>query len=55
MCFGPTEEDLRYLLRSASDRIPPELNDLGLSAADLVRHIAWDPEAACIAEELSNR
>jgi predicted N-formylglutamate amidohydrolase len=39
----------------ASKTIPPELNDLGLSAADLERHIAWDIGAADIAIFLAAR
>ena len=37
----------------ASNRIPPELGDLGLTSGDLSRHIAWDIGAARIAETLS--
>lgn len=37
----------------ASNRIPPELNNLGLPPAQLLRHIAWDVGAAGIAAELS--
>ena len=51
--LGPTAEST--FCDHASNHIPPELNDLGLSAADIARQIAWDPEAACIAEKLSNR
>ena len=39
----------------ASNFMPPELNNLGLSAEDLVRHIAWDIGAAVVAEILSDR
>ena len=38
----------------ASNHIPAELNGLGLDAADLARHIAWDIGAAGVARELSN-
>jgi predicted N-formylglutamate amidohydrolase len=38
----------------ASNHIPAELNALGLDAADLARHIAWDIGAAGVARELSN-
>jgi len=38
----------------ASNHIPEELNALGLDAADLARHIAWDIGAAGVARELSN-
>jgi predicted N-formylglutamate amidohydrolase len=37
----------------ASNHIPAELDNLGLPAAELERHIAWDIGAAGIAEELS--
>lgn len=39
----------------ASNKIPPELNGLGLSAADLERHIAWDIGAADVALFLAAR
>jgi len=39
----------------ASNHVPAELHDLGLPAAELNRHIAWDIGAAGIAEELSAR
>jgi len=39
----------------ASNRVPPELRDLGLPAAELQRHIAWDIGAAAIAEILAQR
>jgi predicted N-formylglutamate amidohydrolase len=38
----------------ASNRLPRALGDLGLSEADLMRHIAWDPGASPIAEELAS-
>jgi predicted N-formylglutamate amidohydrolase len=37
----------------ASRNIPVELDDLGLPAADLARHIAWDIGAAGVTEALS--
>ena len=37
----------------ASNHVPPELCHLGLPAAELERHIAWDIGAAGIATELS--
>ncbi len=37
----------------ASNFIPPELNNLGLPAAELERHIAWDIGAAGVTEALS--
>jgi predicted N-formylglutamate amidohydrolase len=38
----------------ASNRIPAELDNLGLPASDLDRHIAWDIGAAGVTAELSN-
>jgi predicted N-formylglutamate amidohydrolase len=37
----------------ASNYVPPELNDLGLPAFELARHIAWDIGAAGVTEQLS--
>ena len=37
----------------ASNYVPPELNDLGLRAEELQRHIAWDIGAAGVTEALS--
>lgn len=37
----------------ASDHIPSEFNDLGLSAAARHSHIAWDPGALAVAEAMS--
>ena len=37
----------------ASRRIPRALGDLGVSAADLQRHVAWDIGAAAVAARLS--
>ncbi|HEY1218308.1 MAG: N-formylglutamate amidohydrolase [Bryobacteraceae bacterium] len=37
----------------ASNRIPAELNDLGLPPSELARHIAWDIGAAGVTEALS--
>src|SRR6476659_6916598 len=34
--------------------IPPRLGDLGLRAAELARHIAWDPGMVGVADALSN-
>ena len=39
----------------ASNRLPRTLGNLGLSQADLVRHIAWDPGAADVADGLAAR
>jgi predicted N-formylglutamate amidohydrolase len=38
----------------ASKRVPAELENLGLPATELTRHIAWDIGAAGVSEELSN-
>ena len=37
----------------ASNRVPDELNQLGLPSAELARHIAWDIGAAGVTEALS--
>ena len=37
----------------ASNRVPDELNRLGLASAELARHIAWDIGAAGVTEALS--
>src|SRR6202022_2150769 len=37
-----------------SNRIPAELDNLGLPASELARHIAWDIGAAGVAAELSD-
>lgn len=37
----------------AANYVPPELNDLGLGAEELLRHIAWDIGAAGVTEALS--
>jgi predicted N-formylglutamate amidohydrolase len=37
----------------ASNHVPDEFGDLGLSRADLVRHIAWDPGAAPVAQRIA--
>ncbi len=39
----------------ASNRIPRRLGDLGLSEADLKRHIAWDVGAAAMARRVCER
>jgi predicted N-formylglutamate amidohydrolase len=39
----------------ASNLVPPELGDLGMPAAELKRHIAWDIGAAAIAGILAQR
>ena len=37
----------------ASNRIPPQYDDLGLSPSDRVRHIAWDPGALAVSMRLT--
>lgn len=37
----------------ASNHVPDEFADLGLSRADLSRHIAWDPGASPVAQRMS--
>ncbi len=37
----------------ASNFIPPELNDLGLTSDVLQSHVAWDPGALAVAKEMS--
>jgi predicted N-formylglutamate amidohydrolase len=39
----------------ASNRLPRALCNLGISEADLQRHIAWDPGAADVADQLAAR
>lgn len=39
----------------ASRVIPPELGDLGLDAAALASHIAWDPGALAVARAMARR
>lgn len=39
----------------ASNRIPEELNGLGLSAEQIGMHIAWDPGALPVSRELARR
>lgn len=39
----------------AGNAVPAVMNCLGLADEDLVRHIAWDPGAGAVAEELANR
>lgn len=54
--FVPGERrDLLLLCDHASNHIPPWANGLGLDAADLQRHIAWDIGAAGTARALAAR
>jgi predicted N-formylglutamate amidohydrolase len=39
----------------ASNRIPPEYGDLGLTRVQRLMHIAWDPGALAVALQLSDR
>jgi predicted N-formylglutamate amidohydrolase len=52
---GDYNRGLVIICDHASNAIPPELENLGLSAADLERHIAWDVGAAWVAAYLSAR
>lgn len=47
--------DLHWLVLCdhASNRVPPELCDLGLPRSELLRHIAWDIGAADVARRLA--
>jgi len=65
---GPIEDDetpveivnpdgsipLLIICDHASNRVPAALNDLGLSAAELNRHIGWDIGAAAVARKLAD-
>jgi len=53
-CFRPQGSSRIVLCCDhASNAIPTELNDLGLSPSDLTRHIAWDIGAAGVTRALS--
>jgi len=52
---GDYNRGLVVICDHASNVIPPELKNLGLSAPDLQRHIAWDIGAAQVAAHLSTR
>lgn len=47
--------DFVLVCEHASNTIPAGLNNLGLTAADLERHIAWDPGALDVAREMARR
>ena len=47
--------ELLVLCDHASNAMPADLSDLGLSIEDRERHIAWDPGAAGVAEALAER
>ncbi|MCX5515588.1 N-formylglutamate amidohydrolase [Kaistia algarum] len=44
-----------FVCEHASNRVPVALGDLGLSAEQFERHIAWDPGAAPVARGLAAR
>lgn len=46
---------LVFVCEHASNRLPASLGTLGLTPADLTRHIAWDPGAAPVASALAGR
>jgi len=52
---GDFNRGLVIICDHASNTIPPELGNLGLSGADLERHIAWDIGAARVAALLATR
>jgi predicted N-formylglutamate amidohydrolase len=52
---GDYNRGLVVICDHASNVIPPELQGLGLSAAELNRHIAWDIGAARVAALLATR
>jgi predicted N-formylglutamate amidohydrolase len=45
--------DVLLVCEHASRRLPVRLGSLGLSAADLEAHIAWDPGALAVAQAMS--
>jgi len=47
--------DYLLICDHAGKRLPRALGDLGLSKADLERHIAWDIGAAALAEKIADR
>jgi predicted N-formylglutamate amidohydrolase len=48
------DPSLLLLCDHASNAIPPELGDLGLSPGDMARHIAWDIGARGVTQALSD-
>ena len=52
---GDYNRGLVIICDHASNTIPPDLENLGLSSTDLSRHIAWDIGAARIAALLATR
>lgn len=51
--FPGTRRDLLVLCDHAGNHVPAEYAGLGLSTADLARHIAWDPGAGGVALALA--
>ncbi len=50
---GEVGGGLLLLCDHAANHIPPEYDNLGLPAAELARHIAYDPGAASVTRELA--
>ena len=56
LVLNPTStRELLIIADHAGNAVPAAMNQLGLMADDLSRHIAWDPGAALVAKELANR
>lgn len=47
--------ELLIIADHAGNAVPAVMNQLGLNAHDMNRHIAWDPGAASVAKDLANR
>lgn len=52
---GDAASGLLLLCDHASNAVPPSTGDLGLSAAERLRHIAYDPGAAALTRALAAR
>jgi predicted N-formylglutamate amidohydrolase len=50
-----TAGDFVIVCDHASNRVPPGFGDLGVSEAELQRHIAWDPGALPVSRALAER
>lgn len=50
---GRPDADVLLVCEHAANRVPPEFDGLGLPAELLESHIAWDPGAAGVAQELA--
>jgi predicted N-formylglutamate amidohydrolase len=48
------DPSLLFLCDHASNAVPPDIGDLGLSEADMARHIAWDVGARGVALALAD-